>query len=879
MKHALVHFSTSRPRTVYAIVLFMALGLGALSVRINIDTDPENMLSGQQEDRVFHNLVEQRFTLSDAIVVGLVNEDHPDGIYNTKSLTALHALSKAILDMEGVMAPDLMSLSESDNIDQEGPGTIRFEWMMKDAPVTEEQSLAIRDKVGRLPLLQDTLVAGDGKAAAIYVPIASKDLSRALSLEIRAVADTLDSGDSYHITGLPVAEDTFGHDMFLQMGISAPMAGVMIFLLMLYFFRSPLLVVSPMLVAMATVIVTMGLMIGMGFTVHIMSSMIPIFLMPIAVVDSVHIMSDFAEAWRPGKDRKEVITKVVDHLFTPMLFTSLTSAVGFLSLVLTPIPPVQVFGAFVAFGIMFAFLLTITLIPAYIVRMNPDRLSRLAASQTTTKIDTPLARALRSIGKFTFNRGKLVTGVAVALLAISIAGIFRIEINDNPVRWFKANHPIRVADEVLNQHFAGTYDAFLVLTHEAPDAVADFIAEADRLLASAGGAPDALSTTLPTAVREALHANPGAIPGASDQYFGNVIAAVDDALFEVEAEDGYEALAEALTQIQELAETVQSSGRYFQRPDVLAYIEKVQAALLASGEVGKTNALPDVVKVVNRELQGGDESLYRIPASVPGVAQTLLQFQSSHRPQDLWHMVTPDFSSTAIWVQLKSGDNQDMSRVIKALDLWLADNPAPEQVEMRWAGKTFINVVWQDAMVSGMVWSLVGAFGTVFLMMIVLFRSLRLGLLAMIPLSVTILGVYGAIGWIGKDYDMPIAVLSSLTLGLSVDFAIYFIQRMRSLLHESGSFATATVKIFEEPARAIARNAIVIAIGFAPLFFAPLVPYITVGAFMAAIMAVSGIATLVLLPALMGIAGSWLFPNMHGRGAFTNDALASTDAA
>ena len=137
----------------------------------------------------------------------------------------------------------------------------------------------------------------------------------------------------------------------------------------------------------------------------------------------------------------------------------------------------------------------------------------------------------------------------------------------------------------------------------------------------------------------------------------------------------------------------------------------------------------------------------------------------------------------------------------------------------------------------------------------------------MVPLSVTILGVYGIIGWIGKDYDMPIAVLSSLTLGLSVDFAIHFIERTRTFLRETGSFALAEKQMFEEPARAIARNAIVIAIGFTPLFFAPLVPYITVGAFMAAIMALSGVTTLILLPALMSWAGPWLFPEMKMKAA------------
>ena len=117
-------------------------------------------------------------------------------------------------------------------------------------------------------------------------------------------------------------------------------------------------------------------------------------------------------------------------------------------------------------------------------------------------------------------------------------------------------------------------------------------------------------------------------------------------------------------------------------------------------------------------------------------------------------MVTPDYRSTAIWLQLTSGDNPDMSRVIDAVDTYLAANPLPPGVEARWAGKTFINVVWQTGMVEGMVWSLAGAFVAVFIMMSILFRSLRFGLIAMLPLTTTILAVYGLIGWIGKDYDM-----------------------------------------------------------------------------------------------------------------------------
>jgi len=838
MKRTITEIATTRPVLVFWVTALLTLGAAALIPLIHIDTDPENMLAEDQADRMFHNAVEQRFTLHDAIVVGIVNETNPRGIFNTASLSALHELSNSILEIEGVIRPDLMSLAIADNITQGQPGEIRFEWLMKDAPATAAQADYIREAVARLPLLQNTLVSGDGKAAAIYVPIKSKELSYPISREIGALTDSLGGDDAYHVTGLPVAEDTFGVEMFVQMGISAPLAGLMIFLLMWYFFRSWKLIIAPMIVAMATVIITMGVLIGMGFTVHIMSSMIPIFLMPIAVVDSVHIMSEFADRYTAEHGAEATIREVVGHLFTPMLFTSLTSAVGFLSLMLTPIPPVQVFGAFVAGGILLAFLLTIIFIPAYVVRMKPASLASLPRhGEQAEQPASPLARGLRVLGRFAFGHSKLIIFATVVLMAISVAGVLQIQINDNPVRWFKEQHRIRVADRVLNEHFAGTYDAFLVLEHDSESVYDALSADSQTDIAAldATGFDTAEIRAQLTAARSAAALN-------------ELISTIDDELFAADDDAAIDALDSLLARV----ESTQSASRYFQRPDALAVIEQLQTALQESGLVGKSNALPDVVKVVNRELRGGDGTNYTIPASVPAVAQTLLQYQSSHRPQDLWHMVTPDFSSTAIWLQLTSGDNQDMSRVIAAVDDYLADNPLPPNVTARWAGKTFINVVWQNAMVEGMVWSLVGAFGAVFVMMATLFRSVRFGLIAMLPLSTTILAVYGLIGWIGKDYDMPIAVLSSLTLGLSVDFAIHFIQRMRTLAQETGSFSAAAELMFEEPARAISRNAIVIALGFTPLFFAPLVPYITVGAFMASIMAISGSATLLLLPAVLG---------------------------
>jgi predicted RND superfamily exporter protein len=241
------------------------------------------------------------------------------------------------------------------------------------------------------------------------------------------------------------------------------------------------------------------------------------------------------------------------------------------------------------------------------------------------------------------------------------------------------------------------------------------------------------------------------------------------------------------------------------------------------------------------------------------VAQCLITYQNSHRPQDLWHFVTPDHRTASLWIQMKSGDNRDMTRVEESVESFIQSNPPPAGLTHRWFGLTYINVIWQEKMVSGMVRSLLGSFGVVLVMMILLFRSPLWGVLSMIPLALSIALIYGVVGWIGKDYDMPVAILSSLSLGLAVDYAIHFLARSRALYDPGKKWGGTVGSVFGEPARAITRNAIVVGVGFLPLLAAPLVPYQTVGIFIASILLTAGAASLAILPALIRVLETNLF--------------------
>ena len=756
----IIGFSMRRPKLVIAATAVLTLLAAAQFLKVKIDTDPENMLPEKEFVRVFHKEIKKEFVLYDHVVLGIVNEQDSRGVFNPRTLDKIYRISEYAKSLDGVIAYELISPTTKDDIEQAGPGTVSFKWLMKEPPYKEEDAAKIGARAMENPLFYNTVVSQDGKALCIYVPIKSKDLSYAVSKKIRSFVSGFKGGEKYYMTGLPLAEDAFGREMFVQMAVSAPAAMLIIFLLLLLFFRNIQLVIAPMILAGVVVVMTMGLLVGMGFPIHIMSSMIPIFLMPIAVLDSVHILSEFSDKFKKYNDKAKTIAAVMNGLFSAMLFTSLTTVAGFFSLSFAPIPPIQVFGIFVAIGVAIAWILTMTFIPAFITLLDPSRFK--GYGETEKQMEGGITNKILSLFEDTaVKRWKAVLAVTGAVIAVSIWGITRIEINDNPVKWFTAKHPIRLADTVLNRHFGGTYTAYLIL----------------------------------------------------------------------EARD--------------------KSGEVFKEPRMLEYIEKLQQYLYRKGDVGKSTSLADVTKKVYYELLGGDKSRASIPPTKEAVAQCLISYENSHKPDDLWHFVTPDYGKLNLWLQLRSGDNKDMTRVVKQVEEFFRSDPPPYPLQYNWSGLTYINMIWQDRMVVGMLFNFIGSFVIVLFMMIVLFKSPVKGLISMVPMTVTVLFIYATLGFTGRNYDMPVAVLSALTLGLSIDFAIHFLQHSVEYYEKNPDWLAVSRKMSGGPGRALMRNALVIAIGFLPLLLSPLVPYNTVGIFMFLIMLASSVATMIILPAII----------------------------
>ncbi|HEQ99034.1 MAG TPA: RND transporter [candidate division Zixibacteria bacterium] len=779
MKKALTEFSINHPWIVIGIVAVITVFFALQLPNIKIDTDPENMLEEDEPVRVFDRQVKEEFGISDFIAVGVVSQE---GAFNEEILTNVYNIIEEIEDIDGVIADDIMAPSTVDDIKQTPDGILKVETLLEGEPESDSAARYVLGRIKGNPILRGKLGSDDGKAIAMFIPIESKDMSYRISNEIKAIIDKHSNGEEYYIAGLPIAQDSFGAEMFKQMAISAPMAGAIIFLLMLLFFRQIKVVIPPMIVAVVSVIWAMGLLIATGNTVHIMSSMIPIFLIPIAVLNSIHIISEFHDRYQKHKHKKTTIRNTISELFIPMLFTSLTTVVGFLSLATTPIPPVRVFGIFVAFGIFSAWILSLTLNPAFAVMISDKTLRNFGKREDE---GGPLSRVLHLFRDITNKYYKLILAGAVVVIIFAVIGLNMIVVNDNPVKWFKKDHPIRIADRTMNKHLAGTYMNYLVID---------------------GGEPDAIKN-----------------------------------------------------------------------PELLKYIERLQQYLEANRIVGSTAGITDIVKKVRFELFNQDSAKYAIPDNQNEVAQDIFLYEiSGGDPDDLFKLINTDYSKANIWVQMTEGDNRSVAKVVADAEEFMDANPPPAEIDANWAGLPYVNIVWQQKMVGGMRSALLGSFAVVFIMMVILFRSFILGAISMLPLTITIAAIYGAIGYLGKPYDMPIAVLSSLTLGLSIDFAIHFIKRSKYIHARTGNFSQTFPEMFEGLGRAITRNLLVISIGFVPMFFSNLVPYVTVGSFFFAIMMVSGAVTLLLLPSIFKIWHRRLMPDTQTENIQTEEKVAQS---
>jgi uncharacterized protein len=250
-------------------------------------------------------------------------------------------------------------------------------------------------------------------------------------------------------------------------------------------------------------------------------------------------------------------------------------------------------------------------------------------------------------------------------------------------------------------------------------------------------------------------------------------------------------------------------------PALLRRMEARERELEALPEVGRAVSLATMIRKMSEALNDpGEEGYGQIPSSRDAVAQYLELYAMSGEPEDLEQFVDFDYERGAMTVQFHAGNGG----IYQKLEAIVAEEPNCTLL----AGHALMEKELSASIVRGQTWSLLFAAGAIMLLLWLIFRSLSAGLMGSLPLVFALVCNFGLMGWMGIRLDIATSLLSSIAIGIGVDYAIHLIWRLRAEREAGLPLEEAIPKTLQTTGRGIAVNAFSVMLGFSALFLSAL---------------------------------------------------------
>jgi hypothetical protein len=255
-------------------------------------------------------------------------------------------------------------------------------------------------------------------------------------------------------------------------------------------------------------------------------------------------------------------------------------------------------------------------------------------------------------------------------------------------------------------------------------------------------------------------------------------------------------------------------------PEVLKEIEKVQAFAEKEDTVLTTSSLVDVIKTVNKTLHNEDDAYYRIPGSREEVAQYLFLYESSGGER-LERVVTFDYDKTRLVLRTQSLGTRDALRLYEDIQKFLEGNVRHATVVITGANALKVKVI--DYIIQAQVTSVLLAFGMIAIVLIFVYGSIRIGLIAMIPNIFPIVFILGFMGVTGRNLGMMNAMISAVAIGIAVDDTIHFFSHYREVRRHSEDPVSALYTALEEVGRPMFFTTVALTVGFSVVMLSNMV--------------------------------------------------------
>jgi hypothetical protein len=894
-----VRLALARPRSTVLLATLVTLLAAAGVTRLEIRTDGRRLVPAEAPAVAIDRAIRDDFGLRDRLVVvvrsdgasgrTLAGED--EGIFGAEALRVVRDLTEDLAAL-GEVDPGHVASLATERGDRVYPGTVTLRPFLDPLPVTEEERTRLRADLRAIDVYRGTLVSRDESAAAIFIGVRPgvdrTALYRAVA-ERAARAQTEDLRVS--VVGAPAAEALLGAHLLDDLGIPEAIVGarvgrtedaragaapigawtalratvartvgllpvaiaVMAGVFLVAFRRIAAVLIALVEVA-ACLLFTFGLMGWCGEPVTLTIAVMPVILTAMGVADEIHILhryrtivahapeatGDSPPGGAPG--HRALVRRAMAEMTRPVVRTSVTTAIGFLSFTTSEIAPVRAFGLFTAAGVLFCMIWSLTVIPATLVLLAPRRV--VGRGPAAASAPALLARFATAIVRRRF----LVLGAAGAVLLAAPFGIRRVMVQDSWIDGFSRDSAFARDTRAFNAGFLGMHQLVLALRtppFRAAGEVSGSAITRDGIAIPARAAPDPqrlLGGRLEISADGGEPARGRIVGAAAD---GEVVT------LRVALGPEYVRPLPALRAAPRVRFTI--DGDAFHRPALIEMVGRLERFVAERGadEVGGVIGPHRLAATTNFLLAGRVDAFRTVPPDPARLERVWREHARVRGESELGRLFDASGQRALVTIFLANANYRSTQRLMVAVRAFEREHLAPEGVSVEFAGDVAVSQALIDAVVRTQLRSSLLSLVAIFAVTALLARSIRTGLLCVLPPSIAVAAVFACMGWTGVPLGVATSMFSAMTLGVGEDFAVHLIESRRLAIARGADRARATIAAVVASGPAILADAVGVTLGFGVLMLSLVPANARLGAMLAVGIAACCVATLVVLPAIL----------------------------
>ena len=747
--------------------------------QLRFEGDADAMIPPDDPIQAYHEVVEDRFGIRDLIVVGILNDNPAEnGVFNPRTLGIVKEFSEKIALLPGIKAvrnEDVASLATMDNITGTADG-MAVEPFMEQVPGHQAELAALKRALFDNTMFVNWIVSQDGTGLLIVAKMEPSEgtlegvakrstIYRTLREMVQAKHDA-GAPEEFHIAGRGAMEVTFEEDGRRDMQTFLPLI-VAVVLGSLYFtYRSLRGVLLPLTVVVVAVIWTLGIMTAVGVPMYFVSTMMPVVLMAVGVADGIHILSRYYDELleQPAISSSDAVLVAMQEMWQPVIFTSLTTAAGFLSFLTAAMMPIRYFGIFTAIGVLAALVFSLTFFPA-VLSLLPPKVSAGLRSQMGRSGDLArtgwAAKMLSWLGRSVARRPFVVWLPAGLVMAACLLGAQKIVVDSSWIGAFDPHSPVRIGDEVLREKFQGTLPIYVAIEGHQPDLLKDpaLLNKLDRLQAEI----------------------------EQDPVVGGSLS---------------------------LAEYVKRMNRVMNEDRQDMEIIPTERDLVAQYLLlySFSGDPDDFDEIVDYDYQHANVTFFlRSDSSqdVLRVVQKIEDFAAREFGRPTRNPADPEASFEDPWT-VRFG--MWLAGITPTIVGWETNSG----FRIGYAGAGYMMNRMSELVVAGQLSSLVTSLIAVFLLTACMFRSWLAGLINIIPISMVMVFSFGLMGLLDIPLEVGKSLTASMVIGIGIDYTIHFLNKYRLKVQDGLTDPQdITVATMATSGKAIFFNALVVVGGFA----------------------------------------------------------------